>query len=92
VVQVSFGVISRWITYHVVRQLRSPPHPSQDPEQAPDRGLERDLPELIVERAVIEYPTRSRFCREIQILNGLRSAEFTRALEGENVGTILQGD
>ncbi|MGH7859536.1 MAG: uridine kinase, partial [Candidatus Binatia bacterium] len=54
--------------------------------------LERDLPDLIVERVVVEYLTRSRFCREIQVINGLRPGMLTRALEGEDVGTIIYQD
>ncbi len=33
--------------------------------------LARDLPDLVVERVVIEYLTRARFCHELQIVNGL---------------------
>src|SRR5438270_3616587 len=33
--------------------------------------LKRDLPDLIIERVVIEYLTRSRFCKTIQVINGL---------------------
>lgn len=51
--------------------------------------LERDLPDLIVERVVLEYMQRSRFCTELQIVNGLKKGELTRALEGEDVGTII---
>lgn len=51
--------------------------------------LERDLPDLIVERVVLEYLGRSRFCTELQIVNGLKKGQLTRALEGEDVGTII---
>jgi molybdenum storage protein len=54
--------------------------------------LERDLPDLIVERIVLDYLTRSRFCKEVQIINGLRPGEVTRALDGEDVGTIIHQD
>jgi len=51
--------------------------------------LARDLPDMIIERVVVEYLARSRFCTEVQIINGLRRGLLTRALEGEDVGTII---
>jgi molybdenum storage protein len=51
--------------------------------------LERNLPDLIVERVVLLYLQRSRFCTELQIVNGLDRGQVTRALEGEDVGTII---
>jgi molybdenum storage protein len=51
--------------------------------------LDRDLPDMVIERVVIEYLTRSRFCKELQIVNGLVPGQITRALEGEDVGTII---
>lgn len=51
--------------------------------------LARDLPDLVVERVVLEYMQRSRFCTEIQIINGLEKGQLTRALEGEDVGTVI---
>jgi len=54
--------------------------------------LKSDLPDLIVERIVIEYLTRARFCTELQIVNGLKPGNITRALEGEDVGTLICKD
>jgi molybdenum storage protein len=51
--------------------------------------IARDLPDLVVERVVLEYLQRSRFCTELQIVNGLVKGQLTRALEGEDVGTII---
>jgi molybdenum storage protein len=51
--------------------------------------LAADLPDLAIERVVIEYLTRSRFCTELQIVNGLKPGLVTRALEGEDVGSII---
>lgn len=51
--------------------------------------LARDLPDLVVERVVLDYMQRSRFCTELQIVNGLKKGQLTRALEGEDVGTII---
>jgi molybdenum storage protein len=51
--------------------------------------LARNLPDMVLERVVIEYLTRARFCHELQIINGLRRGMITRALAGEAVGTII---
>jgi molybdenum storage protein len=54
--------------------------------------LRRDLPDLAVERVVIEYLPRARSCHELQIVNGLIPGNLTRALEGDDVGTIIYKD
>jgi molybdenum storage protein len=51
--------------------------------------LERDLDDLIVERAVLEFMARARHMREIQFVNGLKPGQLTAALNGELVGTIV---
>lgn len=51
--------------------------------------LAADLPDLVLERVVIEYLGRARFCKELQIVNGLERGMVTRALAGEDVGTII---
>ena len=50
----------------------------------------RDLPDLVVERVVLDYLPRARWCRQVQIVNGLRPGEVLRALQGEDVGTIIE--
>src|SRR3954469_23624065 len=54
--------------------------------------LARDLPDLVLERVTIEYLARARFCHELQIVNGMKKGNVTRALEGEDVGTIIYRD
>ena len=54
--------------------------------------LARDLDDLVIERIVIEYLTRARSCHELQIINGLERGMVTRALEGEDVGSIIYKD
>ena len=54
--------------------------------------LKMDLPDLVLERIVIEYLARARFCTELQIVNGLTRGNITRALAGEDVGTIIYKD
>lgn len=51
--------------------------------------LREDLPDLVVERVVLEYLPRAQFCKELQIINGLERGQLTRALAGEDVGTII---
>jgi molybdenum storage protein len=70
-----------------------------DPKKDPDSKhiprisveelLERDLDDLIVERAVLELMMRARNIKEIQFVNGLKPGQLTAALEGEPVGTII---
>ncbi len=51
--------------------------------------LARDLEDLVVERAVLEFMVRARNIREIQFVNGLKPGQLTAALNGEAVGTII---
>jgi molybdenum storage protein len=51
--------------------------------------LARDLDDLIVERAVVEFLARARQLKEIQFVNGLKRGQLTAALNGEPVGTII---
>jgi molybdenum storage protein len=54
--------------------------------------LARDLPDLVLERVCIEYLGRSKWVKELQIVNGLIPGEVTRALRGEDAGTIIFAD
>lgn len=54
--------------------------------------LERDLPDLIIERAVIAALVNARHCREIRIINGLKPELIGQALDGEDVGTTIHAD
>ena len=51
--------------------------------------LERDLPDLIVERVVLQNMLHARHIRQIQIINGLKKGNLTKALDGKHVGTII---
>jgi molybdenum storage protein len=51
--------------------------------------LERDMNDLIVERAVIELMLSARNVKEIQFVNGLKPGQLTAALDGEPVGTVI---
>jgi len=59
------------------------------PKATAQELLDSPLDDVIVERVVLEYLTRSRFCTEVQIINGLEQGMVTRALRGEDVGTII---
>ena len=54
--------------------------------------LAMDLDDLVIERICVEYLARTRFVREIQIINGLERGNLTRALDGNDVGTIIYRD
>jgi molybdenum storage protein len=54
--------------------------------------LTMNLDDLVLERVVIEYLARARFCHELQIVNGLERRMVTRALAGEDVGTVIYKD
>ena len=51
--------------------------------------VERGLPDVIVERIVVDYLPRAQWCKELQIVNGLKPGQVLAALKGEDVGTII---
>lgn len=51
-----------------------------------------DLDDVVVERSVLEMMVHARQRRSIQIINGLKPGNLTRALNGEPVGTIITAD
>jgi molybdenum storage protein len=51
-----------------------------------------DLPDLVVERAVLELMKNAQHRRSIRVINGLVPGNLTRALEGEDVGTLITAD
>jgi len=51
--------------------------------------LARDLPDLIIDRSVVENMLHARNTRRVQILNGLKPELLGRALAGEPVGTVI---
>ena len=66
-------------------------HPSATliPEITVEELIARDLPDLIIERPVLELMRRARHVRSVQVINGLRPGLIRRALAGEHVGTII---
>jgi molybdenum storage protein len=49
----------------------------------------RGLPDVVVERAVVEYLPRAQWCKELQIVNGLKPGQVLAALRGQDVGSII---
>jgi molybdenum storage protein len=70
-------------------------NPKNDPsaefiaEITVDDLLAADLPDLVVERGVLELMRSARDVRQVQVVNGLRPGLLTRALAGEHVGTLI---
>jgi molybdenum storage protein len=64
-------------------------HAKHIPRISAQELIKQDLPDMILERVVLEYLTRARFCHELQIVNGLKPGNVTKALAGEDVGTII---
>jgi molybdenum storage protein len=54
--------------------------------------LDRNLPDLIIERSVVETMLKARHTRRIQIINGLKPQLLRRALNGEHVGTVIDAE
>jgi molybdenum storage protein len=54
-----------------------------------DELIALDLPDVIVERPLLQLMRRARHVRSVQVINGLKPGLITRALAGEHVGTII---
>jgi molybdenum storage protein len=57
-----------------------------------DDLLAASLPDLVVERGMLELMRHARHVRSVQVVNGLTPGLVTRALAGEHVGTIITAD
>ncbi|RPJ32306.1 MAG: uridine kinase [Planctomycetaceae bacterium] len=51
-----------------------------------------DLQDVVVERPVLEMMTHARNRRAIRVINGLKQGNLTRALNGEDIGTLIYAD
>ncbi len=51
--------------------------------------IERNLPDVVLERVVVEYLPRAQWCKELQVVNGLKPGNVLAALKGDDVGTII---
>ncbi len=59
------------------------------PKVTVDELDEMDLPDLIIERPVLELMRNARHVKSVQVINGLKPGLIARALDGEHVGTII---
>lgn len=57
-----------------------------------DELVAMDLPDLVVERPLLDLLRNARRVRSIQVINGLKPGLITRALAGEHVGTIISAN
>ena len=53
---------------------------------------EMDLDDVVVERPVLDFMENAAHRKSIQIVNGLEPGNLTRALNGEEVGTVIYAD
>jgi molybdenum storage protein len=51
--------------------------------------MKRDQDDLVIERPCLEILQNSQVLRRIDIVNGLERGNITRALKGENAGTVI---
>ena len=51
-----------------------------------------DLQDLVIEHSVLEMMENAKNTRSIRIINGLVAGNLTRALNDEDVGTIITAD
>lgn len=54
--------------------------------------INMDLEDLVIERVLLDLILRSQSVTQVQIINGLKPGNITRALNGEHVGTIIYKD
>ncbi len=50
---------------------------------------EMDLVDVVIERTVLQLMKNAKHRRSVQIINGLKTGNLTRALHGEPVGTVI---
>jgi len=48
-----------------------------------------DLPDLVIERPCLEILRKSEVLKSIQVFDGTKEGNITRALAGEHVGTVI---
>ena len=67
-------------------------HPDADfiPEITASELLEMDLEDMVLERKVVELLVHARNLKEVRIVNGHTPGMITKAIKGENVGTIIR--
>jgi molybdenum storage protein len=51
-----------------------------------------DLQDVVVERPVLDMMANAKHRRSIRVINGLKKGNLTRALDGDDVGTLIYAD
>src|SRR5262245_35132388 len=59
------------------------------PEITVDELIELDLVDVVLERTVFQLMKNAKNRRSVQVINGLKRGNLTRALNGEPVGTVI---
>jgi molybdenum storage protein len=62
------------------------------PQVTVEELIAMDLPDLVIERPVLELMRNARHVKSVQIINGLKRGLIARALNGEHVGTIITAE
>ena len=59
------------------------------PKITVDELIELDLVDVVLERTVFQLMKNAKNRRSVQVINGLKRGNLTRALNGEPVGTVI---
>ena len=62
------------------------------PRVTVDEMQAMDLHDAVLEFPVFDLLKAARHVRSVQVINGLKPGNLTRALAGEHVGTIISAD
>ncbi len=62
------------------------------PKVTVEELMAMDLPDLVIERPVLELMRNARHVKSVQVINGLKRGLIARALNGEHVGTIITAE
>ena len=57
-----------------------------------DELAEMNLPDLVIERPILDLLRHARHVTSVQVINGLKPGLIERALDGEHVGTIISAN
>jgi molybdenum storage protein len=73
---------------------------TEDPKKNPDAQfipditvaelMEKDQDDLVIERPCLEIIKNSEVIEQVQVINGMKEGNITKALAGEHVGTIIR--
>jgi molybdenum storage protein len=61
------------------------------PDVTAEELLEKDLEDIVLERRVVELLLVAKHVKEVRIVNGHVRGNIAKAINGENIGTIIRG-